>query len=590
MNNSTLKFPNNDKIIVVYKNQTFELTGNQPDNNSTVTYQCIHKECGSMIELDSKRKKIVNSNLEHMNHTVLPPLKQRLRSHKNISQTSQDTQKKVSFSTDPIVQTKPKSKSKEKNELNNTKVISELPKSKPKSHQSRDAPQQSPAIHSALTSHHTNDQSTSSITIHSDPIQSTCHSNPIQSNTVTLSQESPHIEPTVHVNIGSQTDDSISTCVSNKQTLEIIIQQKDDEIRNLKQKIASLETIIQNCPNGSKNFNKKKESNPSITDHLNFSNDFNCFILGDSHVRGLRHILSSNPYDVYSYFQPGAGYHEVSMVHSDNAYLIDPSNKDVVVLVCGTNDIGSTQWTVVQKAVDGLLRKFKHVHQICIVGVPFRFRNKKLNYHIARFNTKVKNYVLSKSQNVSFLDLNDHLKPQHYARDNLHLNRQGKSILCNEINKCIKSQINPKGVSHIPLSCEPISESIVSHDLIVLDDFEESLQTHITNMHYVESTFSSEPRSDTLLFPETSGIDNTNNSVLQNTLVSDSITDTHNPVPNVLVEPSCSHDYYRIANISHNSFSTNATNAAHSSPIPTISPGHNRHTLNFREAILKSNT
>lgn len=100
----------------------------------------------------------------------------------------------------------------------------------------------------------------------------------------------------------------------------------------------------------------------------------------------------------------------------------------------------------------------------------------KLNYHIVRFNDKLRNYV-SKFQNVKFVDINEKLRPQYYARDLIHLNRQDKSMLCNKIVKCIES--------YSSLNSRPNPESIICHDLIVLNDFEESLQTHITKHTHI---------------------------------------------------------------------------------------------------------
>ncbi|KAL1458915.1 hypothetical protein WDU94_010939 [Cyamophila willieti] len=505
-----------------------------------------------------------------MNHVPLPPLKQRLRSQKTVvvqNNPEVKKQNRVSFSIQPVTEIKAKHKLNDKNNLDKESREVTKTKTKSKTLQTRDAPQQSPVVPLVLTSNHTSDPSMSSITINSDPI----HLNimkPSPSN-LTSPHGSLHTEHLVQISIGTQTDDSISSYVNVNERLVAELRHKDNEIESLKQKISSLESIIQAS-------NSNLVNNPSVpqsnyrTNHQAKSNktcDFSCYILGDSHVRGLQHILSKcipdDSYDVYAYFQPGAGYKEVSTTHSDNKYLINPSNKDVVVLVCGTNDIGSTQWAVVQNAVDKLLVKFNHVRQICILGVPFRYRNKKLNYHIVRFNAKLKNYVLSKSKIVRFLDPNDQLRPQYYAKDGLHLNRQGKSILCNEINKTINSRADVDMVPSKPSTRETVSESIVCHDLIVLDDFEESLQTHIANVQYEgESTFSSQPfRNITTLFPETSCIDNDSNntSVVHNTLVPNSVNNTFNSVPNVPLEPHCSSDYYRIANIStHNSFSANA--------------------------------
>lgn len=616
MNNSTLKFPNHDKQLVIYKSQTFELTENLSNPNSVV-YRCIHKDCGSMIELDSKRKKITNSNLEHMNHSVLPPLKQRLRSHKSSNTSNQanigphNLTKKISFSVIPTSDSPSRNKSKQKIELK-TKGNINSHKTKTKAHPSRDTSQQLSVLPSSSNNEsnaHTSDPSTSDITAHvpSDTINANSNSNPGQcTKNVTLSHSIVNTENVTQINIETQTDDFISSSVPTSASNQDLIVQlilKDDEIKSLKQTIASLEFVIQNVEQIHKNNENVAKLNNKLIQNSNRNtgtkehskNKSSCFIIGDSHVRGLQHFLSQktqeNSIKVYSHFQPGAGFNEVSKVHHENRNLVNPTSKDFVVLVCGTNDIGSTRWAVIEKAVDNLVFKFKHAHQICVIGVPFRYKNKKSNYHINRFNNKLKTYVQTKSNNIIFMNPNDHLQPRYYARDGLHLNRQGKTIICNEIKKCLDLNYYNKSsrTSSNSYDVELNPESTICHDLIVLDDFEESIRTHITNIQYSESTFSTEPHSNTILFPETSCIEtaNVDKSVLENTILSKSNVESPYPisgVPNVLVNPSSTQDYYRIANISQCSFSTNTI---HSSPIPIVSSSYNRHSPNFREAVLK---
>lgn len=68
-----------------------------------------------------------------------------------------------------------------------------------------------------------------------------------------------------------------------------------------------------------------------------------------------------------------------------------------------------------------------------MIGVPYRFHKKKLNYHIARFNTKLKNYFKSKLSSFHFIDPNRYLKHSSYARDGIHLNQGAKKLMCEKI-------------------------------------------------------------------------------------------------------------------------------------------------------------
>lgn len=613
MNTSCLKFPNKNKSIVKYKNHTFECVDKQTSDNS-FTYNCIHKDCGSSIVLDIKKTKIINSNLEHMNHSIVP-IKERLRSHVNKNQTNLDAQKnkRLSFSVQPVISPKPSEKLVKKPTIvsNNSVEGKKLNESEIPKHQSQDASHQKKSNVSIPID---KDNQKKSIPIDKDNhnVDSCLNKQP---NTSNISHEHHQLdncaidtgpitnpEKSIQSNvtaghkvsitcIGIQTDDdTYQSWEAERNSLKCIIQQRDHKIVTLTQRVNLLENEIRDIKNStSKNKNKNphhKESNPTQTSNVSkpavpenmYENKSKLFLVGDSHVRGLQQILSKclpeNDDDVISHFQPGAGFYEVSQVHNISKLLITPSTEDALVIFCGTNDIGSTQWMIVQEAVDNLLIKFQHVRQICIIGVPFRFNNKKLNYHITRFNTKLKNYVLPKFHNVCYLDPNRYLRRENYLLDGLHLNSRGKTRICNQIINCFKYK-STNVIDLLPDNTHllPNHQSVLCQDLITLDDFEESIQTHIANnVHCTESTFSSEVISDTsLLFPNTSLINNTCINILP---PSNSILETPNPISKDIVEPSYSHDFYKIANLSQISFYTNAT---HSSPIPTIPPGMNRH-------------
>lgn len=134
MNTSVLKFNVKNKCLVTYKSHSFKC--DQPDKNAT--YQCVHVNCGAHIVTDDERKKIISSNLEHMNHT---PIAQRLRSKtktKDDNPNLNSSQKKrVSFSLQPVFPSKPKKKAtvnlkdnkdvKDNNKSNKKSSHSELP-------------------------------------------------------------------------------------------------------------------------------------------------------------------------------------------------------------------------------------------------------------------------------------------------------------------------------------------------------------------------------------------------------------------------------------------------------------------------------
>ncbi|KAI5749216.1 hypothetical protein M8J76_005628 [Diaphorina citri] len=263
----------------------------------------------------------------------------------------------------------------------------------------------------------------------------------------------------------------------------------------------------------------------------------------------------------------GAGFEGIARSHTQSPNLINPKCHDPVVLVCGTNDVCQAQWDTIQHAISDLITKFQHCHRLCLLGVPFRFKNKKLNFHITRLNSKIRNYVKSTYNHVVFLDPNKFLKPGDYSIDGIHLNKFGKLKLCRKIKNVIVRSVH---VTDEELAAPaPQEESVdpaphlsnisnMDDDLINLDD---------------DSTFSPAPLLpvNTVLFPDSidTGSTHADNTVVR-PMQSTSILDAPNfpdHVNQLLYSENHNNmnDYYRLANLSH-SFS----NVVHSSPLTVV--------------------
>lgn len=212
-----------------------------------------------------------------------------------------------------------------------------------------------------------------------------------------------------------------------------------------------------------------------------------------SHVRGLSDILTQllpTGHTASSFFQPGGGFQAVAEAHLNSPDLVNPGSEDSVFVICGTNDIGSTEWAIVQKALDDILHKFRDTN-LCFVGVPLRFIKKKLNFHVARFNCKIKTYVKSKSNTVHYLDPNRFLASRDYARDGIHLNKGGKSKFCNRINNVI-SGLKPSSsvatqqtvINNVRLN----NDTFVCQNLIDLEDLNEPLHIESKSRVIPQST------------------------------------------------------------------------------------------------------
>lgn len=234
--------------------------------------------------------------------------------------------------------------------------------------------------------------------------------------------------------------------------------------------------------------------------------------------------------------------------------------------MCGTNDICSTQWENVQEALDTLLSKIQHCEQLCLVQVPLRYDRKKLNYHIQRFNTKVKTYMQSKSRNVHFLNPMKFLKPSDYTVDGVHMNRKGKLKLCKKLNTLLSFDIISASSSnnHKFSNLEP---NLAIEDLIDLEN-QDLVLPHVS---LGNSTFSPDTNY-TKIFPE-----ETPHKLFHSSNFVQSILDTPNVLPdyisNIIRNDPYSSNFYRLAHLSQNS---SQNTVEHSSPIPTTSLGYIR--------------
>lgn len=287
---------------------------------------------------------------------------------------------------------------------------------------------------------------------------------------------------------------------------------------------------------------------------------FTTYIIGDSHVRGLSgELLSRLPKGCTSesLFHPGAGFQELAAVHSQSQSLIHPDSKDTIFVMCGTNDVCATQWDIVQRALDTIMIKFKHCSLVCIIGIPMRLDSKKLNHHIKNFNLKIKKYIQTKYENSQFIDTFKILKHKDFAVDGVHLNKGGKSKLCSKLKFILFSKVISPSTScaarrdQQPLCPSPLLSDEPCPDLITLDDYEED--------HYVMSDTQQHTQQESL--PETSLLDT---PIPRESLISTPLL--ANPV-----------NYYRLTNISLNSFNRNTV---HSSPNP-VSSEISESTRNF---------
>uniref|UniRef100_A0A8D8QN37 Uncharacterized protein n=1 Tax=Cacopsylla melanoneura TaxID=428564 RepID=A0A8D8QN37_9HEMI len=177
-----------------------------------------------------------------------------------------------------------------------------------------------------------------------------------------------------------------------------------------------------------------------------------CHLVGDSHVRALGQILrEDHQQNVYSTFKPGAGF---EAIHESCSLELESDDNENVIIFCGTNDVQSSDWSKVKQSIISIISKYKH-KRLSFILVPIRWDRPYVNTRVEQFNTMLRK--LFKENCISYLDPNFYLRPWHYTRDGIHMNRKGKRLICLKI----KSQLLEK--------VQPSKPSPVVIDLIDLD-------------------------------------------------------------------------------------------------------------------------
>lgn len=166
-----------------------------------------------------------------------------------------------------------------------------------------------------------------------------------------------------------------------------------------------------------------------------------CYITGDAHVLGLSEELNSMlNIQVEVFSQPAAGYAQIARHSLPNG--TQETSQDTVVIMCGSKDVLCTEWNTIEHALDALVNRFQHCATVIIFGVFHRYDTLGVNRHIAHLNTKIKYHILENMNSlpVIFVDpFKIMIRPNHYEYDGIHLNSEGKKLVCDEIKYLITS-------------------------------------------------------------------------------------------------------------------------------------------------------
>lgn len=354
---------------------------------------------------------------------------------------------------------------------------------------------------------------------------------------------------------------------------------QERDIINLKNQIKNLESIIQDMNTNPEKIKLSTNDNTYVKEHeygLNCKTPItSCFIIGDSHVRGLCSNVSQlmpNSCKVEAFFQPGGGFSDMAKTHEQSKNLIAVENLDSVVVMCGTNDVFATPWETIKRALDSLTAKFDNCKRFCLVGIPQRFDISKINFHIHRLNMKIRNYLKSTLKNDKFwyIDPTRFLKYKDYTYDKMHLNKIGKEKLSRQIKKTLDRSFSFKRSDFIQahMSADQQSHS----DIKILESKSNTPKPNLCNIPSSTPSY-----AQTLV----------SNLRPQYPTMNSGLNYTHGNSPTNLSIPSrdslnssYSQNYLRLTqNINMSTLSNNST-FNFQTPIPRLNPGYNRANSN----------
>uniref|UniRef100_A0A8D8XBT3 Uncharacterized protein n=1 Tax=Cacopsylla melanoneura TaxID=428564 RepID=A0A8D8XBT3_9HEMI len=456
----------NSKRVLIYNGHTFNFCVRPRDKS--YLYKCIVNSCNAKVKFNSDRDKVISdsSDCVHTHPSNGSPAMNNSNNRENKSpylnkSLTTSVVKKPKHSA--IETSTPRKSNRLKpndtcnvnsNMTNNPTNVKECSKNNSNNQQNTPIVQTSQAASDKLT----------------DPTQSKTLSPSIQSidiaNNVSNSSSPILIDTMTYRNMRDGFIDKIK-----QQELEL--EANRTEITKLKSTIFSLEETLK----------QYQEAKFSQVTRVPFNTSSpcvslpiikgNCFILGDSHVRGLAEKLTCilpNNIKPQGVLQPGAGFAQIARMINDSPNLIRATSDNMLVLMCGTNDVGTSDWTSIRSGIDILLDKFRDVGLLCLVGIPLRYKQKRLNYHISKLNTKIKTYVKNKRNMTCFIEPCRFLKPHHYLPDGLHLNKIGKGLLCKKINKFMSNADIGGGDTVLPTHSVRIERSISQHAIVPVVD------------------------------------------------------------------------------------------------------------------------
>lgn len=167
-------------------------------------------------------------------------------------------------------------------------------------------------------------------------------------------------------------------------------------------------------------------------------------LIGDSHLRNMLPILNNNTSDKCSFmciFKPNATFNQVTSSLSYNTKGF--TKNDQVYILAGCNDVSKNNHFDFN--LNTLVDVVSYTN-VNIVLIPYRFDDLSLNSCIYDFNVRLCSFAAT--HNIGIIDTSL-LKRNLYTSFGLHLNRLGKTVLCDYIISDLKPFLTPVSILNI---------------------------------------------------------------------------------------------------------------------------------------------
>jgi hypothetical protein len=220
-------------------------------------------------------------------------------------------------------------------------------------------------------------------------------------------------------------------------------------------------TVINGVPsmrNRKKSEQKHKNQQSNNTGNMVKSKKHSVLLLGDSHAKRSADLIKnelSKEFGVIGIVKPGARTSDILNTNIDKSM----TNNDIVIVWAGTNDISKDRAKEGINNVINFIERTSHTN-ILIMEVPHRHDLADwscVNREVIRFNRLLAKRLKS-YQHAAICRMD--LGRQHFTKHGLHMNKEGKVKMCQQLAKLVKLKVGERVNRATPLECRAHVEVI----------------------------------------------------------------------------------------------------------------------------------